>query len=547
MSSLIAFFTAVISFFTMLFSPAAIKTDCIFSIDASRLSEETGNMAKCINVWEMGSSFISPERNAEHDIFEFVEYVQLMACSGGTVTRDLFKDPLDRTVLDDYDFSNLIKNCRGILSLGAKPHLKFGNTPLKLTDDPQKGVFSDNINPPDNYDAYYNYIKAAAEALSDEFGKDEVASWHFGVMTEYENSDWFTAKSGDPAETAAAYCKLYDYTAAALQDVLGDDIYIGAHSMSVTEGLWDEEIFIRHCAKGVNYKTGEQGARLCYLSASFYDSRPGVYTSGKTLPETINDLRATAEKYGLYGLDYGIDEGRILSGNSAGKDSSEIMSRSSGFTWQAAYDARQYGQMLDSGIDYFSYWDFLSGGLFKGNPSVSYYVSREISKYAGSRKAQVKTVKNLPLINREASAHAVYNENDGTLRAFVYNYSKKLDHTADCSVMLNVSVPDFADGTATVTAYRINDDCNFFDEWLEDRKLYGITDDMFSWSPDDFMIDSLLTDTGARELYFGTLYEKYAACSVLRPDTFTVKVKNGKLLFTDDIAANTVTFYEINQ
>ena len=99
-------------------------------------------------------------------------------------------------------------------------------------------------------------------------GKEEVLSWRFGVMTEFENADWFIANDGNANSAFKEYCKLYDYTVQALIDVIGEDVYVGAHAMSVTEGQWDERDFIEHCAKGTNYKTGETGTKICYLSGS---------------------------------------------------------------------------------------------------------------------------------------------------------------------------------------------------------------------------------------------------------------------------------------
>ncbi len=544
-SSFTAFIMAFLAFFYNIFGCMDVANRYTFRVDAAAPGQEIGNLTQCVNVWNMGTAFYEPQKNESYDVFRFVEYVQLMQCSGGDADRDLFRDPLDRTVTDDYDFTKLVKNCAGILSLCAKPHLKFGNVPLKLTSDPEKGVFSGNINPPDDYGAYYNYMRACAEALCGAFGADEVRSWRFGVMTEYENSDWFRAKSGDPAETAEAYCKLYDYTVAALEDVLGGDIYIGAHSMTVTEGLWDEEIFIRHCAEGTNYITGEKGTRLCYLSASFYDVRPGKFTSGKTLPETVGWLRATAEKYGLTGLDYGVDEGRILVGVNAGADSNELYSRSVGDTWQGAYDARMYGQLMDNGIQYFSYWHTLTEGLTKGFPTVSYHVSDMVSRYAGSRALPVETVRRGLNYKAEVSVHAAYNESTRTLRAFAYNFKNDLLYFRPADVSVDFAVPQFADGDVTVTVYRIDDNCNYFDEWTADRKANGITDDMFSWSPDDGCVLTM-RDRKAKDLFYGNS-EKYEACAQLVPETYTASVKNGSLTLRDTLAANTAVFYEITQ
>ena len=168
MESIIAFLLSVMTFFYGIFGWCDMTNRYQFRVDASAPGEEIGNLTKCINLWDMGTAYYAPQRNEKYDIYEFVEYVQLMQCTGGALSRDLFKDPSDRNVPDDYDFSRLVKNCAGILSLGAKPHLKLGGVPLKYTTDPEACVFSENANPPDDYDVYYAYIRACAQALVDE-------------------------------------------------------------------------------------------------------------------------------------------------------------------------------------------------------------------------------------------------------------------------------------------------------------------------------------------------------------------------------------------
>ena len=106
----------------------------VFSIYASEKGKVLHNVVNNVNIWSIeGNPFVNARINEENNIFEFVEYVQFMQCTGGTETRDLFKNPNDKTVLDDYDFTLLINNCRGVLNLGAKPFLKLGNVPLKFS------------------------------------------------------------------------------------------------------------------------------------------------------------------------------------------------------------------------------------------------------------------------------------------------------------------------------------------------------------------------------------------------------------------------------
>ncbi len=543
-------FSLLIALPGIIFSGGESVNDYSFNIDSSQLGTVLPNSVSNINIWDMqsGEQFSNPKPNEKYNIFEFVEYVQFMQCTGGNAQRDLFVDPLNFDVLDDYDFSSLIANCRGVLQLGAKPHLKLGSVPLKYSQYAIQGAdFGTNLYPPDDYDVYYNYMAAMAQALVDEFGAEEVLTWRFGVMTEYENAQWFTSPDGDPDKSAQAYCKLYDYTVAALQEKIGENVFVGAHSMTVTEGLWDERIFIEHCAKGTNYKTGKVGTRICFLSASFYDAIPGEFTSGYTLPESIEFLQKCAADAGLKDLIFGVDEGRILCGVSSGSISDQLNTRTVGDTFQAAYDARIAKQLFDCGGDYFSAWSYLSGGFFDGFPTVSYHVAKNVAAYAGSKRAAVEPVEKGVLYNTEVDAVSAYDAQSGTLRIMAYNFKNKLDYDKSVDLKLNVNVPQFNGKDVKITAYTVDDSCNYFDEWRRDRVTYNITDNCFSWSPDDPQIGSSVTlsDPIARELYFTTLYDKYEECSKLVPKTSSAKVVDGKLVLETELAANGVIFYEI--
>lgn len=542
--------SAILAFPGVVFTAGDVVNNYSFKVDASQMGEELPNVVSNVNVWEMGSQFINPTANEEYDIFEFVEYVQLMQCSGGNTTRDLFEDPLNFDVLDDYKFDKLIDNCKGILKLGAKPHLKLGSVPLKYSTNAVKGAdFDTNVYPPDDYDVYYNYMSALAQALVDEFGADEVLTWRFGVMTEYENQQWFMSPDGSPGKTAVAYCKLYDYTVAALQDVIGKDVFVGAHSMTVTEGLWDEESFILHCGKGINYKTGERGTRICFLSGSFYDSTPGEYTSGYDLPGTIKCLQSAAKEAGLENLIFGIDEGRILCGNTSGKDSDQLNTRTVGYTYQAAYDARLYKQLFDTNGDYFSAWGYLTNGLLDGYPTVSYHVADYISDFAGAKRVTVEKLDEGLIYNGEIEAVSAYDESTNTLRIMAYNFKNKVKYKKDVDLSFEINAPQFNGKNVKVTAYVVDDDANFFDEWVQDRKAYGIGNDCFAWSPEDPQIESYVTlsDPWAREIYFTQLRDKYEQCAQLEPKSETVTVENSTITLNSNLAPNGVIFYEITQ
>ena len=532
------------------------KNQFTFSVDTSKTGATLSNPVSNVNIWSIeGNPFVNAAASKENNIFEFVEYVQFMQCSGGTETRDLFKDPLDRTVLDDYDFTVLIENCRGVVELGGKPMLKLGSVPLKYSEKAATDAgFGMNRYPPDDFDVYYDYIKAIAKALVKEFGKKEVLTWRFGVMTEYENADWFVGSDSEDEEilakeSAEAYCKLYDYTAQALVDVLGEDVFVGAHSMSVTEGIWDEAIFIEHCAKGKNYKTGKTGSPIKYLSASFYDATPGEYTDGYTLPETINYIRSVAEKNGLTDLIYGIDEGRILCGVNSGADNDELLTRTCGYTYQASYDARLIAQMFNNDINYFSAWSYLSNGLLEGNPTISYHVAKNAAKMAGAKLARTEKTEEGVILGGEIDSVSAFNEETNTLHIMAYNFKNDLDYEHDVNLTFNINAPQFDGKKVKITTYTIDDDCNYFDEWVEDRKTYNIGDDCFGWSPDDPQIDNptTLKNQEARDIYFNKLYSKYTECSKLVPTEEAITVEDGKITLNTTLDPHAVVFYEISE
>ncbi len=548
------FFAAALAFFAGIWGNIYgffnnFVNDYTFSVDTSVLGDTLPNVKSNLNRF-VGRFPEDPIINEEYNPYEFVDYIQLMECSGGNGDRDLFADPNDFSVLDDYDFSALIASCRGVLKTGAKPLLKLGNVPAKLSQKniaaagAALGDFSVNVYPPDDYNQYYNYVKALAEALVSSFGIEEVRAWRFGVMTEYENAGWFIAPGGDPQQTAAEYCKLYDYTVQALIDALGEDVFVGAHSMTCSEGLWDEAEFIRHCGAGTNYATGKKGTRICYLAASYYEERPGKTGNCKTIPQIMAELRGAAQAVGLTDLIYGVDEGRLLYGNASGADSDQLPSRTVGDTYQAAFDARLIKQMFDNGMNYFSSWDYCSFGENHGNPIITYFVAKHAADFEGARLASAEKARCGGIINADINASAAFDEASNTLRIMAYNYKNKVKYLSNAQLTFKVNAPQFADGEAKATLYMIDDDCNWFDEWRQDRIDLGITDDQFSWSPDDGCPN--FKDAEAWQTFY-SLTEKYAEYCRLTPTETTVQIKDGSFTLTADLAPYAVAFFEVTQ
>lgn len=132
---------------------ATLKKGPVVMVDARKTGRTLPNQSSVMIAWN-GRNVdwsVKNENAAKYPISGFVEYVELIACTGGNKDRDLFKNPDDRTVIDDYDFEPLAKVCREILNIGAKPYLKLGNVPQKFTVDYSGGEFSINVRPPTDH------------------------------------------------------------------------------------------------------------------------------------------------------------------------------------------------------------------------------------------------------------------------------------------------------------------------------------------------------------------------------------------------------------
>ena len=511
------------------------------TIDANKLGDEVPAIVNTLNVWNPYAFNENTQPDSENDVMSFVDYIELMTATGGNEENDPFINPLDNTTLDDYDFSRIIASCQGVLNLGAKPSLILGNVPLKLSENPVIGGFGYNVCPPKDYNEWYNFICAYLSALVKKFGVDEVKTWHFGVLTEYENEDWFSS-DGDPQKTFISYCQLYDYTVKALIDILGKDVYVGAHSMTVTEGLWDERDFIKHCAVGKNYATGETGTRICYLSSSFYDTEIYEKTSGKRPAECINFLRSAAEENGLDNLDYGFDEGRILSGES-GADDNSLTCRAVGDSAQAAYDAKLYREILEAGASWFSSWGYTTGGAINGFASVAYHEASLFSKMAGCKRIDVSSNTKIGK-KTDKNAFAAKDTNTGNIYISAYNFKFDKHHFMPCTMNITVNDTSLTGKTVEIRTYYINDDCNFFDEWKKDAAKYISSGTATSWSPDSFTLDSDILNPELHELYTTKLRDEYKKLSVLTHESQKVVV-NDTLTLKLKTNANTAAFVEI--
>lgn len=514
-----------------------------FQLHVNQLGKVIGNKVSTVNLWDFHSL---PDGTKEEgaDLTKFVEHVQFMQATGGNAERDLFLHPTDHNVLDDYDFMPLIAACHRVLSLHAKPHIKL-SVPDKFSQERKIEDFGVDVLPPDDYEVYYRYIQSMAETLVKEFGKEEVRTWGWGVLVEFENASWFHDKDKTPEGSRDAYFKLYDYSFAALSSILGDDIYIGGHAMACTEGLWDERELLNHCVNDVNAKTGKKGTPIRYFAVSFYDDAPDK-PHPLTLVQTIERIRQRAKELGLNNLRYGVDEGRIL-GATKGHDATDLVWRIVGNTYQAAYDARIFKILADNDIDYFSAWSYSSAGAYNGYPLIAYRIAEKLYEFKEDRQVNITSTKQIP-DETDCEAVAGFDEQGNCLHVVAYNFKFDLQYTDSVEATFTCDVPFWKRKKVEVTETLIDDHSNFFCEWLKDKEKYGIPDDAFHWSPLSGCLDMGFSDANTRQFYYENLRAKYVKMANTAPSSITQEIKvkrDGKLCFSTILPPHGVIFYTI--
>ncbi|GHT63535.1 hypothetical protein FACS1894110_01540 [Spirochaetia bacterium] len=190
-----------------------------------------------------------------------------------------------------YNFEVIDKICDILINNNCKPFFEIGFMPLDMVDLSDIKVSEWHLyneykrigwnRPPKDYNKWYGLIRAIIEHLLGRYGQAELESWYFEMWNEPDGFYW----SGTHDE----FCKLYDYTEAAIHDVLpslrlGGPATCGPLDVDGTAAVFLRDFF-KHTKSGKNHKTGKTGTRIDFTS--FHTKGGGYYfTTGKTLGKT---------------------------------------------------------------------------------------------------------------------------------------------------------------------------------------------------------------------------------------------------------------------
>jgi hypothetical protein len=521
--------------------------------DLRRTGPPIANVFSTITLWEPPYDY--PLAPGLTSAYPFLEFAELFTATGGcydgypncTSTRDLFIDNSDAS--SGVNATRLVSAVRNILDAGLKPHIVTGNVPIALSTEPSIRSFGVNAAPPANLSAYRGYIAGIAGALRDAFGLSAMASWRWGVFTEYNNQDWL-------AGSAIDFANLFDFTVCGLEDVLGAaNVNIGAHACLQCggSGTWDPLLFLEHAASGVSACTGGR-VHLNFTATSFYEhtaGQPGDLSGWASGAGAVLDR---ARALGLPAVTFGVDEGRLLWGSEG--SAYALNSRAVGDAYQASWDALFFRVLVGClpAATYYSRWNLNAAGL--GQPNTTVDSAAVNTAQLAHRLTGMSWV---PLVNSSGGGGSdplsivdgVAGASPAAVTILLFHHHPALNTTAVVPIsaelsLCGASAPPGPLTAATVT--RVSDEvANFWPLWRSDAMASGLShangDYSPGWSADS---DAPPLQSEKAKAVFSDGLARYRAAAAMQATPIAAAVgTDGCVRLTLDMPPHSVALVEL--
>jgi hypothetical protein len=477
--------------------PAAAAGDTHFAVDlgASASGATVPDIFSNMTFFRYQPSWGNQKMDAQPPLtvasqFPWLHEAHLQYATGGCykpfpgclTNRDLFVDPSNPAA--GYNFYALERVVGNVLRQGLKPYIDLGTIPVKFPSSPWINPYFDiNTRPPADYMQYHDYIQALVFDLAAKFGINEVRTWRWGVIDEFENYASFESADRNWLTTTNAYFKLYDYTVGALEEVLGAaNVNVGVHCMCVVEGLWDERALLNHAVQGPNQYNGGTSTQLDFVSVSYYDHTLGQPQNLAALDTTIAGMRDRANQLGLVNLPIGIDEGGIQF-DQFGRG---IAYEETGMTWQGSWLAMMFKRLLDLNVSWYTIRTMTTkskmpiGGIRHAHGNVVELAA----KLAGSKRLpSVKTGTPADGSNQLQSVGA-YNAATKTAYVMLVNHNpNKGSDTSEPATTEIDGIKPATGSTVNVKEWVVDDNHgSFWLSWTFIAAACKVPDSAFKWS-----------------------------------------------------------------
>ncbi len=439
-----------------------------FNVDFSDVEESAiGNPFNSTWIYDpyesafYGGGYLDYTNQADNyysDRYPWSTQIQLFQLTGGSDLKDFFEDPNDKT--SDCDYSRAWTVLDTLLDQGVIPMIKLGSVPKAFVSSPAYGAFDTQLRPPDaaNWSAYYTYLYDFIDACDSRYADAE--TWRWCIWSEGNNWDWFKTADASMTTTKNEFCKIYDYSVAAVKAVFGSEYSnVGVHFVAdtVVGQCWDPDLFFQHCETGTNYYTSSTGSDIGFVEFSCYEPNNASITGAELLTRK-NYLKTRAENRGFTSLEYGVGESWLLGAVEGG--SSDIWSRALGSVAQNSYDAVLYKSALDNNISWLSNTDCGINNGDSGTIDAPYTVVMSLMDKMKNGKRATVTKSGTPASGSDVvDCVSTYDASTNKMFVLLYNHNPSYTATTTEDVTVNINnVQAFTTGNSiNIKEYNVNE------------------------------------------------------------------------------------------
>jgi xylan 1,4-beta-xylosidase len=216
----------------------------------------------------------------------------------------------DWEVVDDIIDILLENNLKPFFELGFMPMDLISDELYQGMNDWEKfGNYKEKFwsYPPKDYKKWYDLVYQLVTHCVEKYGENEVLTWYWELWNEPDIFYW--------RGTFEEFCMLFDYTEAAIHAVLNSARLGGPATTGPQKGSSSLEFlnkFLKHCAGGKNYYSGETGTRLDYVT---FHVKGGAFPFHPEAPKATPSLLSYTEqvKLGLEAIrDYGFGDLEVV-------------------------------------------------------------------------------------------------------------------------------------------------------------------------------------------------------------------------------------------
>lgn len=175
-----------------------------------------------------------------------------------------------------YNYETIDRMMDIWLTSNCKPFFELGFMPRDLADprDAENGKFYQIAYgnseyqrvgwamPPKDYQKWYDLMYHLVAHLRERYGEKEVRTWYFELWNEPDIMYW--------RGTHEEYCRLYDYTEAAIHAAMPDARFGGPATTGIMDPRGHASVYLRgfldHIRNGKNLYSGQTGTRIDFIS-----------------------------------------------------------------------------------------------------------------------------------------------------------------------------------------------------------------------------------------------------------------------------------------